>query len=59
MSWDDAEAGLKPRDPGKWHQLDDEIDAVLTALRAGTPSQADCAAKLRALTDTLNQFNGI
>ncbi|GIF47255.1 hypothetical protein Afe04nite_17940 [Asanoa ferruginea] len=54
VSWDDAEAGLKPRDPGTWHQLDDEIDAVLTALRAGNPSQADCAAALKALVETLN-----
>jgi uncharacterized membrane-anchored protein len=59
VNWDDAEAGLKPRDPGKWHRLDDEIDAVLTSLRAGHPSQADCAAKLQTLADTLNQFDGV
>jgi uncharacterized membrane-anchored protein len=59
VRWDDAEAGLKPRDPGKWHQLDDEIDAVLTALRAGNPSQPDCTATLTALIETLNHFGGI
>jgi len=59
VAWDDAEAGLKPRDSAKWHQLDDEIDAVLTALRAGSPNQADCNASLSALTSTLNKFDGV
>ncbi|MGA5299758.1 hypothetical protein ACPCHT_07495 [Nucisporomicrobium flavum] len=59
VAWDDAEAGLKPRDPGKWHQLDDEIDAVLSALRAGNPHQSDCAASLAALADLLDKFDGV
>ncbi|GAA2697807.1 COG4705 family protein [Actinoplanes palleronii] len=59
VAWDDAEAGLKPRDSGKWHELDDQIDEVLTALRAGTPNQADCAAKLTTLLNTLNTFDGV
>jgi len=59
VSWDDAEAGLKPRDSTKWHQLDDQIDAVLTALRASNPSQADCAASVTALLATLNTFDGV
>ncbi|GLW34214.1 COG4705 family protein [Actinoplanes regularis] len=59
VAWDDAEAGLKPRDSGKWHHLDDQIDEVLTALRAGHPAQADCAAKLATLDSTLNQFDGL
>ena len=59
VSWDDAEAGLKPRDSGKWHQLDDEIDGVLTSLRAGNPNQADCTANLAALKATLDQFDGV
>jgi uncharacterized membrane-anchored protein len=59
VAWDDAEAGLKPRDSGKWHQLDDEIDGVLTSLRAGQPSQADCDANLKALIATLNKFDGV
>ena len=59
VAWDDAEAGLKPRDATKWHQLDDQIDAVLTALRAGSPSQSDCAQSLQALAASLNQFDGV
>jgi uncharacterized membrane-anchored protein len=59
VSWDDAEAGLKPRDSGKWHQLDDEIDAVLTSVRAGNPKQSDCTAALKALETTLDQFDGV
>ncbi|GAA0545846.1 hypothetical protein GCM10010172_29300 [Paractinoplanes ferrugineus] len=59
VSWDDAEAGLKPRDSGKWHQLDDQIDGVLTSLRAGNPTQADCAANLSTLKATLDQFDGV
>lgn len=59
VAWDDAEAGLKPRDAAKWHQLDDQIDAVLTALRAGSPSQSDCAGTLKVLGATLSRFNGV
>jgi uncharacterized membrane-anchored protein len=59
VAWDDAEAGLKPRDSGKWHQLDDQIDAVLTALRASHPTQADCAAAIATLATTLNKFDGV
>ncbi|KUL31727.1 COG4705 family protein [Actinoplanes awajinensis] len=59
VAWDDAEAGLKPRDSAKWHELDDQIDEVLTALRAGTPNRADCAAKLTTLLSTLNTFDGV
>ncbi|UAC02416.1 hypothetical protein Dvina_51245 [Dactylosporangium vinaceum] len=58
VAWDDAEAGLKPRDAGKWHQLDDQIDAVLTALRASNPRQADCTAAVNRLMQTLNSFDG-
>ncbi|MFI1994946.1 hypothetical protein [Actinoplanes sp. NPDC020271] len=59
VAWDDAEAGLKPRDSSKWHTLDGQIDDVLTALRAGHPSQADCSAALTTLATTLNQFDGV
>jgi hypothetical protein len=59
VTWDDAEAGLKPRDPAKWHELDDEIDAVLTDLRVGSPRQSDCAASLATLAVTLDKFDGV
>jgi uncharacterized membrane-anchored protein len=58
VAWDDAEAGLKPRDSAKWHQLDDQIDAALTALRAANPARADCAATVGTLLATLNRFDG-
>jgi hypothetical protein len=58
VAWDSAEAGLKPRDPTDWNQLDGEIDGALTSLRASNPTQADCAAKLTALTATLHKFDG-
>ncbi|MBL7260210.1 hypothetical protein JKJ07_38515 [Actinoplanes sp. LDG1-01] len=59
VAWDDAESGLKPRDPAKWHQLDGEIDTVLTSLRAGSPTQPDCEAGLQTLISTLNTYNGV
>ncbi len=59
VAWDDAEAGLKPRDSAKWHQLDDEIDGVLTALRASNPTQSECAANIATLLDTVNKFDGV
>ncbi|WP_433618162.1 COG4705 family protein [Dactylosporangium sp. CA-139114] len=59
VAWDDAEAGLKPRDATRWHQLDDQIDAVLTALRAASPTQADCASAVGTLMSTLNKFDGV
>ncbi|WP_426505636.1 hypothetical protein ACPPVO_47930 [Dactylosporangium sp. McL0621] len=59
VAWDDAEAGLKPRDSAKWHQLDDQIDAVLTALRASHPSRTGCASAVAGLMKTLNTFDGV
>jgi uncharacterized membrane-anchored protein len=58
VAWDSAEAGLKPRSPGDWHQLDDRIDAALTALRADHPTQTDSLSALQALRSTLDTLQG-
>ncbi|MCG8293134.1 hypothetical protein [Pseudomonas entomophila] len=55
-TWDDAEAGIKPRAASDWHLLDKAIDHSLDALRAGQPSQADCQA---ALDDLLKVFDAL
>ncbi|MFG1609794.1 hypothetical protein [Actinoplanes sp. NPDC049265] len=59
VSWDDAEAGLKPRDPADWRTLDGEIDAVLTSLRSSSPSRSQCAVDLKTLHATLDEFDGV
>lgn len=59
VAWDDAEAGLKPRDSSKWHLLDGQIDDLLTALRASHPTQSDCASTVSTLMATLDKFDGV
>jgi len=55
-SWDEAEAGLKPRDARNWHVLDKSIDRALAALRAKTPNQADCKSSMSALLKTFDSL---
>lgn len=48
-SWDEAEAGLKPRAANDWHDFDKGIDNALTALRADSPKPAECKKTLSEL----------
>lgn len=58
VAWDSAEAGLKPKAADDWHRLDKAIDQALTALRAGSPQQADCKAALADLLKTFDLLQG-
>lgn len=57
-SWDEAEAGLKPRSPADWRTLDKAIDKALAALRASSPTQADCKTTMSELLKTFDSLQG-
>jgi hypothetical protein len=53
-TWDEAEAGLKPRAPADWHVVDKAIDRALDALRTRAPDAFECGKVLTELLRTMD-----
>lgn len=58
VSWDEAEASMKPRAATEWHTIDKSIDRALKALRASTPDAATCKTSLAELLTLMDASTG-
>ena len=52
-AWDDDQASLQPKDCQTWTFVDQQIDAVLTAVRASSPDTGQEDQAIHALLVTL------
>lgn len=57
-SWDQAEAGLKPRAAADWHTVDKAIDRALTAIRSKAPDAVTCKEGVADLLKVFDQMSG-
>lgn len=57
-SWDEAEAGLKPRAATAWHEVDKAIDRTLTAIRSTSPDIEACKAAIKDLIAVMDRVSG-
>ncbi|WP_377267751.1 hypothetical protein [Peterkaempfera sp. SMS 1(5)a] len=53
-AWDDSQPTLEPKNEQAWHFLDNEIDHVLTALRAPNPDKATEVTAVNTLLTSLS-----
>ncbi|WP_211443055.1 histidine kinase [Collimonas humicola] len=57
-TWDEAEAGLKPRSAEDWRFVDKAIDRALAALRASRPEPALCKQTVDELLVIIDKQSG-
>ncbi|MCJ2102267.1 histidine kinase [Methylobacterium sp. E-046] len=56
LSWDGAEAGLRPRAAVDWHVVDKAIDGALDALRASPPDPVTCRRAVDELLAVIDRM---
>ena len=57
-AWDDAESGMRPKNPAAWGNVDHAADAAFHALRAQAPDGARVNETLSALIAVLDDPSG-